>query len=213
LLSHFTFTPVQQPGGLIFRLLLCVIGINFSYLFCNQLIFSNASLSLAIRAVGESVFGHEVCFSSLLSNLNSVIYFNEFGANFFSLDGIIKSMMSIGLLNLALSYSLRYVMVLVFVLISPFAFLSLILQNTSWFFKSWIKVFLSLLFLQLLIPIILAVSFSFDYSDPGMFSKLIYIGSIYALIKANHYLREFMGGLSTDISTGIGNIKGMISGG
>jgi len=211
--SHFTFAQVQRPGQLIFRLLLCSISINFSYYLCSQLVWLNSLLSLAIRGIGEDVFGHEICFSTLLNNLNSIIYFSEFSPNFFSLDGIIRAMISLGLLNLALSYALRYVMTLVFILISPFAFLSLILANTSWIFKSWLKIFLSLLFLQLLIPLILIVSFSFDFSDPSLLSKLIYLGSIYALMKANNYLREFMGGLSTNISTGITSIKSLFIGG
>ena len=213
LVSHFTFSKVQSPGQVIFRLLLCIICINFSYFLCSQLILLISSTSLAIRGIGESIFDHEICFSSLLNQLNSIIYFNEFSTNFFSLDGIIKAIMSIGLLNLALSYALRYVMVLVFVLISPFAFLSLILDSTSFIFKSWFKIFLSLLLLQILIPLILLVSFSFDYYEGDITQKLIYIGSIYALIKANSYVRDFMGGLSTEINIGISNMKSTISGG
>lgn len=212
LLSHFTFTNIQNPMQIIFKLILCTIAINFSYFFCNQIVFLNSTVSLAIREVGENIFSHEICFSSLLNTLTVINYDNQLVVSFFSFDGIIKSIISIGLLNLSLSYSLRYVMVLVFILISPFAFLSLILPNTSWIFKTWLKTFLSLLFLQLLIPLILIVSFSFNNSS-DMLSHLIHIGSIYALTKANHYIKEFMGGLSTDVNIGISNIKSMISGG
>lgn len=212
LISHFTFSQIQKPGQFIFKLLLCLICTNFSYFFCSQLLYFNSLLSLAIRSVGENIFGHPICFSSLLDNLNSIIYFSENASALFSLDGLLKTIISLGLLNLAFSYALRYIMILVFTLISPFAFLSLILPNTSWIFKSWFKLFLSLLFLQVLIPLILIISFLFNSPTPDMFSKLTYIGSIYALIKANSYLQEFMGGLSTDISIGVSNIKSMFTG-
>lgn len=104
-------------------------------------------------------------------------------------------------------------MVLVFILISPFAFASLILSGTAWFFKSWLKLFLSLLFLQLLIPLILIIAFSFDFAEADILSKLIYLGSVYALIKANSYLRDFMGGLSTDVSMGMSGLRSMFTGG
>jgi len=213
LLSHFTFSQIQRPAQLIFRLLLCVISVNFSYLLCRQLLFLNSLISLAIRSIGENIFGHEICFFALLSDLNLIVSFNVAGGALFSLDGIIKAMLSFGILNLTFSYALRYVMILVLTLISPFAFLSLILPNTSWIFRSWLKIFLSLLFLQILVPFILLISFLFSSPEPDMFSKLIYVGSIYALIKANTYLREFMGGLSTEVSSGISNIKSIFSGG
>ena len=43
-----------------------------------------------------------------------------------------------------------------------------------------------------------------------MFSfKLLFIGIIYALTRANNYMKEIFGGISTDISTGISNIKNL----
>ena len=60
---------------------------------------------------------------------------------------------------------------------------------------------------------ILLISFSINNKSGDIFSKLIYIGSIYALIKANSFIKDFMGGLSTDISLGINNINSFIKGG
>ena len=44
---------------------------------------------------------------------------------------------------------------------------------------------------------------SFDSAN-----KLLLIGSIYALIRANTYMREILGGVSVDVST---NISSLIS--
>ena len=49
--------------------------------------------------------------------------------NVFSLDGIIKGTLTVSLLNLVFSYSLRYVMIKILILLSPFAFVSLIMEN------------------------------------------------------------------------------------
>ncbi|MCL2354375.1 MAG: hypothetical protein FWC68_00495 [Oscillospiraceae bacterium] len=213
LLSHFTFNQVQTPYQFVFRLLLCVIFINFSVYICELLILSSSFISLAIRNLGETVFNTQIGFSSIIENLNSIIFLEQGYFNVFSLDGLLKGFVSIGLLNLVLSYALRYIITLVFVLISPFAFLSLILTDSTWIFKSWLKIFLSLLALQIFVALILLICFSIDSTDLDAFSKLTYVGSIYALMRANNYLRDFMSGLGTDINLGVSTFKSMFIGG
>ena len=117
-----------------------------------------------------------------------------------------KSFVSVGLLNLAISYSIRYVLIKVFIIFSPFAFISLLNQNTSWIFKSWFKLFVSLLSLQILVSLIMLISFTIKFNNSDMFSKFIYMGSIYALIRANSFIKDFMGGLSTDVNINISSI-------
>ena len=119
-------------------------------------------------------------------------------------------MISFSLLNLVFSYSFRYVLIKVFILIAPFAILSNSLNSTSWFFKSWFKNLFSLLFIQIIVSIILLILFSIDYPSSNLFSKFIYIGGLYALIKANSFVREFLGGISTDFNQGVGNLKSII---
>ena len=102
-------------------------------------------------------------------------------------------------------------MIKVFIFITPFAFISLINPSTSWFFKAWLKIFFSLLLLQIFVPLILLVTFSINYNSSDIFSKIIYIGAIYSLIKANSFIKEFMGGLSTDVSLGISRFKNLFT--
>jgi len=94
-------------------------------------------------------------------------------------------------------------MIQIFVLISPFAFLSLITNTSEWFFRVWIKTFLSLLLVQILVSFILLLSFSIQITSNSTISKLLYIGIIYALTRANNYIKELFGGISTTVSTGI----------
>lgn len=101
----------------------------------------------------------------------------------------------------------QYILLKVFVLITPFAILSLINHSTSWFFQTWIRSFLSLLLLQSFVSIILIIIFSLNFNSQDLFSKFLYIGGIYALSKANSYIRELIGGISTDISTNFTSIS------
>ncbi len=206
LLVNFITIEVQRPYQFIFKIIFFGICMNFSFFICEQIISINSAISLSIRQIGEYLFKRNICFSEIIREINSFIII-EGNSNIISFNGILKSFISIGLLNLVFSYSLRYVMIKVFILISPFAIISLSNISTSWFFKAWLKCFLSLLFIQILISLILLLIFSFNFSGSDIFSKLMYIGGIYALIKANSFIRDFMGGITTTISYNISNLK------
>ena len=89
-------------------------------------------------------------------------------------------------------------MVQVFILSCPLVLLSLMNSSTYWIFKSWLKVLVSLLLLQSFVSLILIVMLSFTDNN-----KLLLIGSIYALIRANNYMRELIGGINIDVSANL----------
>ena len=206
LLSHFTYSQIENPTSFILKLIIYGICMNFSYFLISQFIDIFSNISLAIRNIGEILFKKNICFSELILYINNHISINTSSLDFFSLDGIIKGTLSISLLNLVLSYSFRYILIKVFVLLTPFAFLSNSLSSTSWFFKSWFKNLFSLLFIQIIISIILLLLFSIDYSS-NLFSKFVYIGGMYALIKSNSFVRDFIGGVSTTFSQNVNNFS------
>ena len=206
LLSHFTYSQIENPKSFILKLIIYGICMNFSYFLISQFIDIFSNISLTIRNIGEILFKKNICFSELILYINNHISINTSSLDFFSLDGIIKGTLSISLLNLVLSYSFRYILIKVFVLLTPFAFLSNCLSSTSWFFKSWFKNLFSLLFIQIIISIILLLLFSIDYSS-NLFSKFVYIGGMYALIKSNSFVRDFIGGVSTTFSQNVNNFS------
>lgn len=206
LFSHFSYVEIEKPYQFIFKLLIFGICINFSYFICEKILSINYLISSSICEVGKNIFNIDISFSNLLLELNSIISIEQSSFNIFSIDGLIKSFISLGLFNLVFSYSLRYILLKVFVLITPFAFLTLINHSTSWFFKAWIRSFLSLLLLQSFVSIILIIIFSLDFNSKDLFCKFLYIGGIYALSKSNSYIRELLGGISTDISANLNSI-------
>ena len=192
LLSHLGVTQVERQSQFLFKFIICAISINFSAFICDEIIYIISLISSTIRSVGENLFGTQICFSNLIKQLNSVISINE-SMDVFSLDGILKSLISVGLLNLVITYAVRYVLIKVFVLIAPFSILSLCNKSTSILFNSWLKSFLSLLLIQVFVAIILLLIFALDFSSNNIFSKFILIGAIFVLIKANGYVREMLG--------------------
>ena len=205
LISHFTYSNVEQPHSFLIKLILCGICMNFSYFLLSFFIDIFWNINLAIQSLGESLFNKDICFSELILTINKNISINSNSVDIFSLDGLIKSILSFSLLNLVFSYSFRYILIKVFILIAPFAILSNSLISTSWFFKAWIKNLFSLLFIQIIVSIILLILFSMNFSSSNLFIKFTYIGGIYALIKANSFVKEFIGGLSTTITQNVNN--------
>ena len=207
LISHFTFSNVEQPHSFLINLILCGICMNFSYFLLTYFLDIFSNITLAIRNLGENLFNKEICFSELILTINSNISVNTTSVDVFSLDGLIKSILSFSLLNLVFSYSFRYILIKVFVLIAPFAILSNCLNSTSWFFKSWIKNLFSLLFIQIIVSIILLILFSMNFSSGNLTIKFIYVGGLFALIKANSFVRDLVGGVSTTISQNVHNFS------
>ena len=198
-LAHFTYSKIESPKQFIFKLIIFGICMNFSYFLLEKFLDLFYDISLSIQNIGESIFQKNISFSTLINTINSTIYIGGTSINIFSVNGLLKGTLTFTLLSLVFSYSFRYIMIKVFVLISPFAILSLCLDNTSWFFKAWIKNLFSLLLIQIIVSLILVILFSVNTSNNDIFSKFIYIGGIYALIKANSFVREFIGGISTNI--------------
>lgn len=210
LLSNFLITQVEGPTSFIFKLIIFGICMNSSIFICEQIIFFTSCISSTIRELGQNIFDTTLSFSNLVNKLNSIIKIEENSFTIFSIDGFLKSVISISFFNLTFSYALRYIMVKVFILLSPFAFLSLVTNSTAGFFKAWLKCFLSLLFVQILVTVVLLIIFSIDFSSGNILSKFLICGAIFALLKANSYVREFMGGINTDLSNGINGIKSFI---
>lgn len=206
LFSHFTYMQIERPSQFIFKAIIFGICVNFSYFFIEEFLNFVSNISLAIRGIGENLFHKNICFSELILEINNDVSISSSSLDIFSLEGLLKASLSISLLNLVFTYSFRYVMIKIFILLTPFAILSLILENTSWFFKSWIRNLFSLLFIQIIVAIVLLLLFAMDYSSNNLMTKFIYIGAIYALIQSNSFVRDFIGGVSTTFSQNVENL-------
>lgn len=202
LISHLTYSQIDNPKQFIFKAIIFISIMNSSLWICEQIINIIYLITSCIFSIGENLFDTQITFSNFIDNINQNIYSSGNTLNIFSFDGIIKSFTSFGMINLVFTYSLRYIMVQIFILMSPFAFLSLITNSSEWFFKVWIKTFLSLLLVQILISFILLLSFSIEITSISMLSKFLYIGIIYALTRANSYIKEMFGGITTTVSAG-----------
>lgn len=194
--SAFSGVQTERPFQFIFKLFVFALIINFSYTICFCIINFNNLISSSLQELGKDVVHSNISFAELINKLNNKISISA-SENFdlFSFDGMIKTLASIGLLSLLLNYSVRYVLIMFFIISSPLAFLSLINYSTNWIFKAWFKSLFSLLVIQIFLPLIFIVIFSIDMNN-----KILFVGSIYTMTKINDYVRELFGGISSDFS-------------
>lgn len=209
LLSNFTMTHLQNPYQFFIKIIIIGICMNGSFFICEQIININSLISSSIREIGSDVLNTDICFSNLINILNSIVKIEEENQSFFSIDGIIKTIVSLGFLNLIFIYSIRYILVKVFVFISPFAILCASTSSTINFFKAWFKCFLSLLLLEVLSSLILIVMFSLEYSPSDLVSKILFVGAIFALTKVNNYTRDILGGINIDVQNSMFALRGI----
>lgn len=203
LFSHITFSKVQPPLAFIFKAIILVIVMNNSLWICKQIINIVYLISGSICEIGKDLFLEDISFVNFITKINDKIYTSKSsGLDVTSFDGIIKTFTTFGFMNLIFSYALRYIMIQIFVLLVPFAILLGIYDKTVWISKAIIKALMTLLLEQVLIALILVLSFSFALSSD--LSKVLYIGIIYSLMKANSYMYMIFGGISTSITTNIG---------
>ena len=207
MLSNFTYSRIENPVQFVFKCIIFGIVMNSSFFIIEQVLNLNFGVCELIRSIGQDLFGKEICFNELLNEINQNLAMNTENIDIFTIDGLIKGTVTVSFMNLVLSYSLRYVIIKVLILLAPFAFLSLILENTAHFFKSWYRSLFSLLFIQIIVAIVLLLLFSMDYTKANLLNKFIYIGGIYALIRANSMVKELFGGISTSVQSGMSRLK------
>lgn len=206
LISHLTLSKVQPVSQFIFRLIIFAIIMNTSIWVCMQIIDIISIITNAIRQIGEDLFKESICFSNFIEIINEKIYLEE-DLNLFSFNGVIKSFVTFGFVSLIFSNALRYIMIQVFIIISPFSFITLINTKTECFFKKWITSFLALLIEQILISVILILAFSMEKSIDENIVKILYVGIIYGLTKSNIFMNQLIGGISTTVNIGINSMK------
>lgn len=196
-ISFYSGNEVESPYIFIIKGIFVTILMNFSLSLCTLAISFTYEITTFIFSLGTNIFNSKISFSSLINMLSSS-FSSEF--NIFSLDGILTGMLSISSFSLIISFAIRYILIKILILSSPFAFLCLLDKTTVGFFRSWYRSLLSLLLIQILIALIILLPYALiKDSSSQIINKLLIIGAINALLNSGQYVKEFMSG--TGIST------------
>lgn len=212
IIANLVGTQIELPSKFFIRAFLSGVAMNYSLSICKFLVNATNLISSFFCELGKNVFGKEISFVALMSMLESGSVISKL--DILSLDGVLSGMLSISSFALIISFSFRYILIEVLIILSPFAILCLTNTSTEGFFKSWFKCLLSLLILQVVISVMLLIPYSLlKDSNDLLFNKILLVGSVTALLKSNQFVKEFMGGLGigTNFQSGIAGIRTLIS--
>ena len=195
---------IEKPTQFIFKLFIFTFIVNFCFFIVEKVLDINFLFSSSIQEIGKNIVKEDISFSHLLTFINQKTISDSSSVNILSFDGFIRSFITIGFVNLLISYSLRYILLQVLLIFTPFSILSLINDSTSWIFKSWSKCLFYLLIIQIFIPLLLIIIFCIDTNN-----KILFVSGIYSLIKINDYVREIFGGMGLNLSSNSCDLTGI----
>ena len=206
ILSIYTNTQTEFPYLYVIKVVIYGICMNCSLYILEGIINLNYLISEYLLELGKYLFKVDISFTSFTNIINNSINIDS-SINIFSLDGVIHSMLSFGFISILITYILRFILIKILILCSPFMFLCLCEENLSKYFFNWLKYFIIILLNQNIVIIALYTPYILDFKN-DMYSKFLIIGVIYTIHKINEYIKEFIGGFS--ISGNI-NLQGISS--
>lgn len=188
--SHLIYSKIDSPYQFLFKSVIFIACMYSSLWICEGLIHLFSMITDYIREIGYSITGSEITFSNLINTIHSNLYPSIENFTIFSFDGILKMCVTIGMISILLSYSVRYILIKILILISPFAFISLVCNRFDGFFKGWLKQLLCLLFMQIFVAIVIVLGFCLDFSADDILSKLLYFAIIAIIAKCHYNVKE-----------------------
>lgn len=189
-ISHLIYSKVDSPYQFLFKCIIFIACMNSSLWICEKIIDFVAILSDSIREIGASISGFEIHFSNLINQINSALYASLETFTIFSFDGILKLATTLGIIYILLTYSVRYIMCKILILLAPFAFSSLLFNRFDGFFKGWLKQFLLILTMQIFVAVVLVLGFCLDFHSGDTLSKLIYFAIVVVIAKCQYNMKE-----------------------
>lgn len=209
LISKITNEEKENISQFFYKLLFAAIVVGFSFEICKFIIDLNNNITQEILDFGRETLHMEINFENLFNKIKVIIGKNT-DKEAKSINGILEAFTSFGLINLILVYSLRYVYVKILSVLLPFAIIFKSNSKTEYISKAWLKSFIGLLLIQHLVAIVVLVALSIKFGRISIFSKIVSVGCVYALMQINELQRELIGGTSLYINNSFRNYKGGI---
>lgn len=186
---------VENVYKFIIKMVFIGIIINFSYYICEEILNFFKLISDCVDLFCKDITDTKICFVSLKE---AIINIEDFLNNdLLSLNGLIKGMVSFGSVSILINFSIRYVTIIFLILISPFAFISLSSSITSGIFKSWGKLLIINLLVQIVVKFIMIIPIVYKDTNTIIY-KIILVGSIYLIYKINTFTKEMFMKITED---------------
>ena len=192
-LSMYNGTDVESVNNFIFKIVLITLLVNNSYYICEEILNINNIFSECVDTFSKDIVKSEVNFTAFKKEIISLK--EAIKGDNLTIDGIIKSMLAFLSMSMLITFSIRYVTIIILIIISPFAFICLLSNATRGISKMWGKLLFINLITQIFIKIILIIPLVYKDKDSQIY-KVILLGTMYILYKGNTFIRELTSQIS-----------------
>lgn len=164
---------------------IAIISFN-SINICKEMIKINSTISDEIGKMLEDVAKDKISYKFVEENIDNLEDFFK-ATDKISFNGFKDFVVCSYLVSLILFFSVRYVVILLCIILSPFAFLCL--SNNIYMFKVWIKIFCFNLIVQILNKLIIFIPVV-SQDEKDIYSCIL-IGSVLVMYKIAKLVGEF----------------------
>jgi len=191
LINMYNAGSTKDTTKFVLRVVICTIFMMSSYFLIETVLDINELFGDVLKNIGREITDKEISFVTLKETILELE--KDMTDSAISLDGVIKGMVSFGVVSLVFTFAIRYVTVIFLILISPIAIMLAINDSTFGIFVKWCKMFITNLFIQNAVILVITIPLCIEDVDSVMF-KVILVGSIYILYK----IKSFAGDLLND---------------
>lgn len=158
LFSHFSGNTIENPFQFLIKFIVCAICVNSSYFICSQIINILNIICNSIKIIALVPSLESLTFYNLHKEISGTLISSSTSSlSLFSFNGLLFLFSTMGFFNLLITYSYRYILIKLLIILSPFFILASSLNSTRWLFKMWMKNFLSLLSIQIIVLLLLMI--------------------------------------------------------
>lgn len=182
LLYLYSENGIESLYFFIIKVILVVILSSNSYYICKKTIYLNYLFTDIVSNFLEDVSDVEINYNYIKEEKNTLQEILNFDDKV-NIEGVIEVIISFFIINMIIFLSIRYVIIILVILISPFSFLMILSKNTENLFYIWLKTFLNSLLIQVINKILLYIII-ISKDNKEMFSIII-IGTFFIMYKLN----------------------------
>ncbi len=193
ILSMYNGAEVESVNNFVFKIIIIVLLVNNSYYICDEILTINSTFCESVDNFSKEIVKHEVNFTEFKNEIVSLKSVIE-GDNL-TIEGIIKSMLAFGSMSMLVTFSIRYVTIILLIIITPIALVCLVSNVSRGITKMWGKLLFVNLIMQIFVKIILIIPLAYKDKDTELY-KIILLGSMYILYKSNSFIRELTSQIS-----------------
>lgn len=156
IISLYSSTSINNIYYFIIKIIIISIISSNSLYICKEVININYVFSDTIKTFLEEVSNKKIDYSFLEDNISTLDDFFNL-ADKGGINGLKDMIICIYILALIIFFSIRYVVINLCIIISPFIFLCLVSNKSKFIFYFWLKIFVFNLIIQIVNYIVIYV--------------------------------------------------------